>query len=334
MGFYLPQGGFGAIAGLHGHGVVGMHGVDYHGAGRLAGQYRNLQQHFHSANLPKPRPGGIGALLSSRTMKAYLVQVDIAWRDKEANFAKVRALLASAGVGPGGLVVLPEMFATGFDVEFGDLAEGEMGNLERTGEFLAQLARETGCTVQGTGISRGQGRMRRNLAVAYAPDGTPLASFTKLHPFTYGGEHKRFESGKDVSCYTAGSFTVSPLICYDLRFPEAFRQAMHAGAQVFCVVANWPRVRQAHWLPLLQARAIENQAYVLGVNRCGSDKFLDYAGESVAFGPRGEQLALAGSNETVLTVDLDGAALQKWREEFPVLNDIHGEFLGWNADEK
>lgn len=267
-------------------------------------------------------------------MKAYLVQVDIAWRDKEANFAKVEQLLAQAQVAPGGLVVLPEMFATGFDVEFGELAEGEMGSLERTGEFLAQLARKTGCTVQGSGISRGQGRLRRNMAVTYGPDGTLLSSFTKLHPFTYGGEHKRFESGQQVACYTAGPFCVAPLICYDLRFPEAFRQAMHAGAQVFCVVANWPRVRRSHWLPLLQARAIENQAYVLGVNRCGRDKFLDYAGETVAFGPRGEQLALAGSDETVLTVDLDEATLVKWREEFPVLSDIHGEFLGWHSDEK
>lgn len=261
-------------------------------------------------------------------MKAYLVQMDIVWRDKKANFRKVHDLLATQGVEPGGWVVLPEMFATGFDVEYGGLVEGTGLQLTETAAFLQDLAMQTGCVVQGSGITQGEGRKRRNVVVVYGPDGAYVQGYTKLHPFTYGGEHKRFESGSSIALYTAGDLRVSPFICYDLRFPEAFRHAMRAGAQVFTVVANWPRVRHDHWQALLRARAIENQAYVLGVNRCGRDQYLDYAGGSVAYDPRGRELTLAGESETVLTVDLNVNEVESWRAEFPVLGDAHSEFLG------
>jgi len=261
-------------------------------------------------------------------MKAYLVQMDIAWRDKNANFQKVRDLLARLDLEAGGLIVLPEMFATGFDVEFGGLAEGKGHTLVETAKFLAELARWSGCFVQGSGITQDEERKRRNMVAVYAPSGEQLTGFTKLHPFSYGGEHKRFERGDGVVAYSAGECRVAPFICYDLRFPEVFRQAARQGVQTFTVAANWPRVRHSHWQVLLQARAIENQAYVLGVNRCGRDRYLDYAGGTVAFGPRGELLALAGEEETVLTVGLDMGAIAAWRAEFPVLNDIRAEFLG------
>lgn len=261
-------------------------------------------------------------------MKAYLVQLDIAWRDKPANFAKVQRLLDGQEIAAGGLIVLPEMFATGFDVEYGGLAEGSGDRLEETGEFLSRLAMQTGCTVQGSGITQGQGRMRRNIAAVYGPDGQMLTCYTKMHPFTYGGEHKRFESGTEIVRYAAGGLQVCPFICYDLRFPEVFRHGVRQGAQVFGVVANWPRVRHAHWHALLKARAIENQAYVLGVNRCGRDQFLDYAGGTVAYDPRGEEIAVAGETECVLTVELDVVAVDSWRSEFPVLPDLQDKYLG------
>jgi predicted amidohydrolase len=259
-------------------------------------------------------------------MKAYLIQLDIAWRNKPANFQRVRDLLS--GVEPGSLVVLPEMFATGFDVDHGNLVEGTPGQLAETAEFLADLARDLQCTVQGSGIAPSTEGKRQNLAVIFGPTGEQVASFQKLHPFTFGGEHKRFTAGSDLVLYEAGKFTISPFICYDLRFPEVFRHATLRGAQILTVVANWPSPRHAHWLPLLQARAIENQCYVLGVNRAGRDKFLSYQGQSVAFGPQGEQLALAGSEECVLTVELDIHSLQSWRQEFPVLQDIRRKWLG------
>ncbi len=309
-------------------------------------------------------------------MHIHLLQLDIKWRDKAANFRRVEELVAQAATAPGDLIVLPEMFATGFDVEFGGLAEGSDGVLAETADFLADLARRTGCCVQGTGISRSSvSGKRQNLAVAYSPVGpedpvgsdlrtgpacqegpsgpdlgtgptgpngpagsdgphptplqhsTPLATFQKLHPFSFGGEHKRFDAGPGVVLYDWNGWRVAPLICYDLRFPEAFRRAVLQGATLFLVPANWPAVRRHHWLPLLQARAIENQAVVAGVNRCGSDQYLQYAGETVLYGPRGEQLGLLGTSEAVLSAALEAADVVAWRAQFPVLQDCRKDFF-------
>jgi len=118
---------------------------------------------------------------------------------------------------------------------------------------------------------------------------------------------------------------VAPFICYDLRFPELFRMAVRQGAQLYVVIANWPASRVHHWVTLLQARAIENQAYVVGVNRCGSDPKVAYAGRSLVVSPRGVILADAGGGERVLSAELDLAALQAYRAEFPVLQDMRWE---------
>ena len=111
-------------------------------------------------------------------------------------------------------------------------------------------------------------------------------------------------------------------ICYDLRFPEAFRSVVRRGAEVLVVIANWPEPRRDHWRTLLQARAIENQCYVVGVNRTGTDPKLSYSGDSMIVAPRGEVLADAGSDERVISAELDGEALRAYRAEFPVLSDI------------
>ncbi|HKG80277.1 MAG TPA: nitrilase-related carbon-nitrogen hydrolase, partial [Pyrinomonadaceae bacterium] len=122
-------------------------------------------------------------------------------------------------------------------------------------------------------------------------------------------------------------FTVSPFICYDLRFPEIFRAAVFQGAQLFVVIANWPASRVRHWITLLKARAIENQAYVMGVNRCGNDPKLSYSGHSMIIDPRGEVLADASEVEGVISAEIDAEALAQYRREFPFLNDIHHEYV-------
>jgi predicted amidohydrolase len=120
---------------------------------------------------------------------------------------------------------------------------------------------------------------------------------------------------------------VSPFICYDLRFPEAFRGAVRRGARAFVVIANWPAERHEHWDLLLRARAIENQAFVVGVNRCGSDPRHAYAGGSMIVDPQGGILARAGGEECVISADLDAASLMEYRERFPALGDMHGDLL-------
>jgi predicted amidohydrolase len=121
---------------------------------------------------------------------------------------------------------------------------------------------------------------------------------------------------------------VAPFVCYDLRFPEIFRHATRKGAELLVVIANWPEARDSHWQALLPARAIENQAFLVGVNRVGSDPLVRYAGHSLILSPKGETLAAGGSEPEVLSAVLERQSLLDYRQKFPALNDIRGEFLG------
>ena len=253
-------------------------------------------------------------------MKVFAVQFDIAWEDKAANFAKVRALLAATPPEPGSLVVVPEMFATGFSMNLSVTRQTP----ERDDEaFLSSLAREHRAYVVGGVVSPGAGGMGCNDSVTFAPDGALLARYTKIHPFSLGGEAQGHAAGAELVTFECGGFTVAPFVCYDLRFPEIFRAAAKRGANLFTVIALWPVRRQQHWLTLLQARAIENQAYVIGVNRVGNEPQFSYAGRSVVVDPHGIIIADAGEQERILTATLDAEAAHAWRRDFPALRDAH-----------
>ena len=253
-------------------------------------------------------------------MKVFAVQFDIAWEDKAANFSKVRALLAATPPEPGSLVVLSEMFSTGFSM---NLSATRQAPVREDEAFLSDLAREHRAFVLGGVVSAGTGEMGRNDAVAFSPGGTLLARYTKIHPFSLGGEAQARATGADIVTFECGGFTVAPFVCYDLRFPEIFRAAAKRGANLFTVIALWPVKRQQHWLTLLQARAIENQAFVIGVNRLGNEPQFSYAGRSVAIDPQGVIIADAGEQERILTATLDPEAVHTWRREFPALRDAH-----------
>lgn len=135
------------------------------------------------------------------------------------------------------------------------------------------------------------------------------------------------ECGAQLATFDWAGFTVAPFICYDLRFPEVFREATQRGADLFLVPALWPARRQQHWLTLLQARAIENQAYVVGVNRIGREPDHLYAGRSVIVDPHGVIIADAGECEHVLNARIDPAVVADWRRDFPALRDAQ-----WRAD--
>ena len=143
---------------------------------------------------------------------------------------------------------------------------------------------------------------------------TPLASEEK---------RRGTNRGPKSSLFPWNGFTVAPFICYDLRFPEVFRAAAFRGANLFVVVALWPVKRQRHWLALLQARAIENQAYFIGVNRIGREPDLLYAGRSIVVDPHGFIVADAGEREQVLTAIAELHIVESWRGEFPALRDAH-----------
>lgn len=247
------------------------------------------------------------------------VQFDIVWENKAANFRKVSDLLAASPPPPGSLVVLPEMFACGFSMNLA--ATRQTGQREEE-TFLRNLASETRSTVVG-GLVQPDGDRGRNESVTYAPDGELLARYTKIHPFSGAGEDVGHAAGTDIVIFSWGGFTVAPFVCYDLRFPEIFRAAARRGAELFVVIALWPVKRQHHWLTLLQARAIENQAYVVGVNRTGADPNFSYSGRSVVVDPQGVIIADASEQERVLTASIDVEAVRGWRRDFPALRDAH-----------
>ncbi|MFO1497928.1 MAG: carbon-nitrogen family hydrolase [Verrucomicrobiota bacterium] len=259
-------------------------------------------------------------------MKIACCQLDIAWEDKAANYAKVHSLLAEAKLPPGSLVVLPEMFATGFSMNVADIAEAKDGP---TAAFVQATAREFGIFVTaGLAIVDDRGQAS-NHALVVAPNGETLCRYDKIHPFTLGGEADHYRAGSEVVLWDWQGCRVAPFICYDLRFPELFRAAVERGAQMFTVIANWPVKREMHWVTLLQARAIENQAYIIGVNRCGTDPKYVYPGRTVVVDAHGCVRTDAGHQPGLITADIDLGVVESWRKEFPALQDMH-----WKASAK
>jgi omega-amidase len=259
-------------------------------------------------------------------MKVFCCQHDIVWENKPANHAKVRLLLKAANIPEGSLVLLPEMFSTGFSMNVPAIAEGTACETEK---FLASLARELGITLLAGAVVVGPDGRGRNQSITFSPTGAELARYSKMQPFSLGGELEHYTPGEEIVTFSWCGFTVAPFVCYDLRFPELFRAAAHRGAELIAVIANWPVTRIQHWITLLQARAIENQAYVAGVNRCGTDLRYIYNGRSILVSPHGEILADAGNGESVIGAEVDLAAVTKWRNDFPALRDSRADVGSW-----
>ncbi|MFN7930486.1 MAG: nitrilase-related carbon-nitrogen hydrolase [Blastocatellia bacterium] len=257
-------------------------------------------------------------------MNVVCVQLDCVWENKQANHEKVARLLDAAQPKKDSLVVLPEMFASGFSMNVPAVTDS---GANESYNFLAQMAQSYGVYLMAGIVTTDASGKGRNESVTFAPDGTELARYCKLHPFTLGGELDNYVKGEDVVTFNLHGFVIAPFICYDLRFPEAFRAATVRGANVIAVIASWPKTRHHHWVKLLHARAIENEAYVIGVNRCGWDPKLEHAGGSVIIDPQGNAIADAGNGEGTITAELQLAELLNYREKLPFLADIRRDFL-------
>ena len=255
-------------------------------------------------------------------MRIIGCQLDIQWENKEANHANVCTLLRKASPSPGSLIILPEMFATGFSMNV-DAITDDRDRI--TQKFLARIAGGYKAYVLAGVVTRCEDGRGLNQAVVYKPSGQELARYSKLYPFSYAGETGHYAPGTGIETFVCHAFKVAPFICYDLRFPEAFRAATRQGAQVLAVIANWPAARESHWTSLLKARAIENQSYVIGVNRCGKDPNHAYSGRSRIIDPRGKILKDAGSAEGWIEAELDLQELIGYRKEFPALKDMRGD---------
>ena len=256
-------------------------------------------------------------------MDINLVQMAIARGKPELNRARVTALTAAVKPAKPSLLVLPELFSTGFlDETTG--APQTLAAEDRA--FLAGLARKSGCWVAGSTVEAGprgsDGNAGfRNLSLLFAPEGSESAVYRKTHPFSYGGEDRIFSRGNEIVTAEIDGWVVQPTICYDLRFPELYRAGSQRGVHLILVQANWPHARQAHWETLLRARAIENQAFVAGVNCTGSQDALVFAGGSVILNPKGENVSQGDASEGLVRGRIDLDACKQWRKQFPALRD-------------
>jgi len=258
-------------------------------------------------------------------MRIYGIQADLEWEDKDANFTKIRSLLDDKKIQTESLIVLPETFSTGFSMNLKVTAMNEPGQTE---SFLSELARDKKCWVTGGLIEPTAGGQKGiNRSVTFSPVGEKLSGYGKIQPAAIYREDEVHEPGDRVEVIPLGGFLSCPLICYDLRFPELFRIGMQKGANLFIVIACWPKIRIAHWVTLLKARAIENLSYVIGINRVGSDPNLEYGGRSLVIDPKGEILTDGGEEESVVEVEIDPEFVEQWREEFPALRHARTEFL-------
>lgn len=246
-------------------------------------------------------------------MKISILQMDLVWENPQENLRKAAAAIASA---PGAdLYVLPEMFPTGFCTVPDGVAEPEDGHVL---QWMKDMASRTDAAVAGSVAVRHEGRYY-NRFYFVTPEGS-VTWYDKKHLFTYGGEHERFTAGDRRTVIEFRGVRIMLLVCYDLRFPIWSRN--RGDYDMILYVASWPVTRMNAWKSLLVARAIENQCYVAGVNRVGTDPSNVYGGGSMVIDPYGKMIASCEDGvECSASAQIDIPSLEAFRKKFPVLND-------------
>ena len=241
------------------------------------------------------------------------VQAETYWHDPSAN-REAFTLWLDAAPEDSQLVVLPEMFSTGFTMRAAEVAEPMTGPTVR---WLQAQARERGKVICGSLVIEEAGN-HFNRFVWAAPDA--IFTYDKRHCFRLVGEHENYQAGQRRLVANLGGWRLCPMICYDLRFPVWFRN--RGDYDVLLCVANWPAARRMAWSSLLRARAIENQSYVVGVNIVGTDgNDVTHCGDSAVYSPEGHTLIEAQGAKGTFTVTLDGEALSEYRARFPAWQD-------------
>lgn len=247
---------------------------------------------------------------------AAAIQFNVKQGDVDANLAYVRAALKRAAEQGAQLVVLPEMWSSGFAYrQLNELALRTAGIVEE----LQELSRRLKLVICG---SMPEPNGDKVFNTAYVVDNGRLAGiYRKLHLFTLLGEEKAFSGGDQWLLADTSVGRIGVIICYDLRFPELSRRLALEGAQVICVPSQWPKPREEHWRTLLRARAIENQLFVVSANACGLVGKLDFFGMSMIINPKGEVLAEAGEEQGEIVAQLDMQVMSDWRAQIPCFND-------------
>lgn len=277
-------------------------------------------------------------------MKIGLAQMDIAWEDITRNKKKAKIFFEKAVEEKADILVFPEMTLTGFSMNVSKTTKSSEFQLG----FFRQMSRQYSMAVvcgypvmakqdlrthgtkevkQDAGI-HGTKEVRQDILkqavcenhLAIIDQGEVLMDYAKLHPFSFGEESKYFCGGERIDMTSWKDTILGGFVCYDLRFPEIF-QISSDQSEIIFVIANWPKTRVAHWDVLLRARAIENQCYIVGVNRTGSGGGLEYNGRSAIYSPTGERITKLSEQEILLTADIDVNEVKEYRRDFPAKKD-------------
>jgi len=255
-----------------------------------------------------------------RTVNAAAIQFNVKQGDVDTNLAYVREALKRVAAWGAQLVLLPEMWSSGFDYKNLNLLSLRTAEIV---EELTALSRELDLVIIGSMPEPNKDKVFNTI---YVVDNGRLAGiYRKIHLFSLLGEDKAFSGGDNWLLADTSIGKVGVIICYDLRFPELSRRLAIEGAEIICIPAQWPKPRQEHWRTLLRARAIENQLFVVSCNACGVIGKLDFFGMSMIIDPRGEVLAEAGEEEGEVFSVLDMQTMIDWRSQIPCFNDRRPE---------
>jgi predicted amidohydrolase len=256
-------------------------------------------------------------------MRVAALQLDIANGDPATTLARAGALADAAAAAGANLLVLPEVFATGW----AETPQRAVDAAPAAHAAVVGIARRHRCWVVA-GLAEAGPRRPFNSCVVIDPDGTEAARYRKVHLFSLTGEERRYEAGDRVSTLVVGDLRVTPLICYDLRFPELFR-ATALATDLYTVIANWPSRRGHPWRTLLQARAMDAQAWVLGVNRVGADgQGIAHGGDSAVVDPTGERVASLAGQPGVVLADVHPERVRETRARYGFLADRRPQVYG------
>lgn len=248
-------------------------------------------------------------------LRVTLVQTSLVWESVAQNLAHFQALLAQTQ--DTDLIVLPEMFSTGFSMNSRGLAQDMDGSAV---SWMVHSAKQHNAHICGSAIIRAEGQFL-NRFLWVSPDGQ-IQTYDKKHLFRMSAEQDHYSPGDARLIVELKGFRICPMICYDLRFPVWSRHQPDNSYDLLLYVANWPDARRLHWKTLLRARAIENLSYCIGVNRIGSDgNGVVYGGDSQMVDFRGELMSDLGGQEKLVTQAVSLAALRQYRESFPAYLD-------------
>lgn len=251
-------------------------------------------------------------------MEIGLVQYNPIWEDKGKNKEKLNSLLSGIP-GKQRILIFPEMTLTGFTMKASLYAEPMNGE---SFEYFSEIAGKYNSDILAGLIEAKDGKFFNSL-IHIDSRGKLISIYRKIHPFSYSTEDKHYSRGTETVITRAGDFKIGLSICYDLRFPELYRYYGKERVELIVVIANWPITRIEHWWTLLKARAIENQCYVVGVNRVGKDPKLIYNGYSSVYDPMGNEIITNADDEKILTAEISSYNVKEVQNNLPFLNDIY-----------